>query len=90
MSTMRLAAKFTVRWRSDRAEASHTIGSGGPEPKGCGVRSKVGSSDCAEAAGWFFMRPTPHDGRTSVPVLATAQSEFYSISSAVGIYRQIF
>ena len=28
---------------------------GGPEPKGCGVRSKVGSSGCVGAAGSFFM-----------------------------------
>jgi hypothetical protein len=55
MSTMRLAAKFTVRWRSDRAEASHMIGSGGPQPKGCGIRSKVGSSGCIGAAGSLFM-----------------------------------
>jgi hypothetical protein len=72
MSTMCLAAKLTVRWRSDRAEASHTVGSGGPAPKGWGVRSKVGSSGCVGAAGSFFIEPTPHDGRTSVPVLDAA------------------
>src|SRR5205085_12465749 len=31
--------------------ASHTMGSGGPKPKGCGVRSKVGSSGSVGAAG---------------------------------------
>src|SRR6516225_912199 len=44
MSVMRFAAKFTVRWRSARAEASQISGSGGPAPNGCGVLSKVGSS----------------------------------------------
>src|SRR6516164_9456965 len=44
MSVIRFAAKFTVRWRKARADASQISGSGGPAPNGCSVLSKVGSS----------------------------------------------